>query len=287
MSPAPLAAAARRDALDVPTGGRRLVCEAARVRRAWRARVAGGQLRSGGRRPLAGSHAAVQDKRDGDVTGRVPHPGHRRGRLCPGSVPGPALLHSQRISRLHPQQCAPAAARRAGRAGGRSRVQRRGAAGCARRARARSRPALWARVLCSWRPQALAVLPTRPTATLPIPPIRTRPLPGPPPAPTAATKNCPPTPSIDCSAPACPSAGAPVLLEGTCAASDPGAKLVYTVGGQHVQVATCPAPDAPLAVSVQPVYLASPSCAYAVVPAYALNTSTGRQRSRSVARLRP
>ena len=70
-------------------------------------------------------------------------------------------------------------------------------------------------------------------------------------------------------------------LEGTCVASDPSAVLVYTVGGQQVQVATCPAPSTPLAVSVQPVYLAFPSCAYTAVPAYTFNS---RQSCRSVLR---
>jgi hypothetical protein len=94
-------------------------------------------------------------------------------------------------------------------------------------------------------------------------------------SPRAVTVACPPTPGVNCTAPPCPFAGAPVQLVGTCRASDPAAGLLYTVGGQNVQATTCPAANVPLVVNVQPVYLGLPACAYVPVPAYTLTGARG------------
>lgn len=100
--------------------------------------------------------------------------------------------------------------------------------------------------------------------------------------PDSTTGTCPAAPVISCpAAPPCAAPGQPVLLMGSCTASNNAATLVYLVNGRLTLTALCPMAGGAVAVSVTALFAERPACGYNVTKAYDLTSGcTQRQQRR-------
>jgi hypothetical protein len=82
-------------------------------------------------------------------------------------------------------------------------------------------------------------------------------------------------PSILCTKPTCPAAGAVVQLAGSCESSNPDAQLVYTLADDVTVVTniTCPSNGSTVVVKVKPVIPTLPECPYDGKTAYTFNSA--------------